>query len=222
VLCNRFCGIGLGVGRISSCFLAAHMTDLAPLRRGFFCEFSLALCNHLSYCIGGVCRCSHSASPMDGRLSPAAAGLFRATSARGFCLATPTPSAGSLRMPVGCRLPSRRRPAGVFLAGRPSSPRLGITSLMKPRLPHCIEAELISALGKGTNLEVAAADQSRPSEPARSHGRAWGRAASGHLREANMGRDRFVQQLLSWEWRGVQLEVRSRAAGTSAARMGGR
>jgi hypothetical protein len=45
----------------------------------------------------------------------------------------------------------------------PRSPRLGITSLMKPRLPHCIEAELISALGTGTNLDVAAADQSRPS-----------------------------------------------------------
>jgi len=45
----------------------------------------------------------------------------------------------------------------------PRSPRLGITSLMKPRLPHCIEAELISALGMGTNLDVAAADQSRPS-----------------------------------------------------------
>jgi hypothetical protein len=34
---------------------------------------------------------------------------------------------------------------------------------MKPRLPHCIEAELISALGTGTKLDVAAADQSRPS-----------------------------------------------------------
>ena len=34
---------------------------------------------------------------------------------------------------------------------------------MKPRLPHRIEAELISALGTGTNLDVAAADQSRPS-----------------------------------------------------------
>ena len=79
-------------------------------------------------------------------------------------MATPPPSADSLPMPVGCRLPSRRRPAGVFLAGRPpSSPRLGITSLMKPGLPHCIEAELISALGMGTNLDVAAADQSRPS-----------------------------------------------------------
>ena len=31
------------------------------------------------------------------------------------------------------------------------------------RHPHCIEAELISALGMGTNLDVAAADQSRPS-----------------------------------------------------------
>ena len=31
------------------------------------------------------------------------------------------------------------------------------------RLPHRIEAELISALGMGTNLDVAAADQSRPS-----------------------------------------------------------
>ena len=30
------------------------------------------------------------------------------------------------------------------------------------RLPHRIEAELISALGMGTNLDVAAADQSRP------------------------------------------------------------
>jgi hypothetical protein len=27
----------LGVGRVSSLFLAAHMTDLAPLWRGFFC-----------------------------------------------------------------------------------------------------------------------------------------------------------------------------------------
>jgi hypothetical protein len=31
------------------------------------------------------------------------------------------------------------------------------------RLPHRIEAELISALGMGTNLEVVAADQSSPS-----------------------------------------------------------
>ena len=31
------------------------------------------------------------------------------------------------------------------------------------RLPHRIEAELISALGMGTNLDVVAADQSRPS-----------------------------------------------------------
>ena len=31
------------------------------------------------------------------------------------------------------------------------------------RLPHRIEAELISALVMGTNLDVAAADQSRPS-----------------------------------------------------------
>ena len=31
------------------------------------------------------------------------------------------------------------------------------------RHPHRIEAELISALGMGTNLDVAAADQSRPS-----------------------------------------------------------
>ena len=30
-------------------------------------------------------------------------------------------------------------------------------------LPHRIEAALISALGMGTNLDVAAADQSRPS-----------------------------------------------------------
>ena len=30
-------------------------------------------------------------------------------------------------------------------------------------LLHRIEAELISALGMGTNLDVAAADQSRPS-----------------------------------------------------------
>ena len=30
-------------------------------------------------------------------------------------------------------------------------------------MPHRIEAELISALGMGTNLDVAAADQSRPS-----------------------------------------------------------
>jgi hypothetical protein len=32
------------------------------------------------------------------------------------------------------------------------------------RLPHRIEAELISALAMGTNLDVAAADQSRPSD----------------------------------------------------------
>ena len=31
------------------------------------------------------------------------------------------------------------------------------------RYPHRMEAELISALGMGTNLDVAAADQSRPS-----------------------------------------------------------
>ena len=31
------------------------------------------------------------------------------------------------------------------------------------RLPHRIEAELISALGMGPNLDIAAADQSRPS-----------------------------------------------------------
>jgi hypothetical protein len=63
LLCNRFCGIVLVWAEVSSCFLAAHMTDLAPLWRGFFCEFSLALCNHLSYCIGGVCRCSHRQTP---------------------------------------------------------------------------------------------------------------------------------------------------------------
>jgi hypothetical protein len=34
----------LGVwAEVSSCFLAAHMTDLAPLRRGFFMRFP-ALC----------------------------------------------------------------------------------------------------------------------------------------------------------------------------------
>jgi hypothetical protein len=36
VLCNRFCGIVSGWGRVSSCFLAAHMTDLAPPQRGFY------------------------------------------------------------------------------------------------------------------------------------------------------------------------------------------
>ena len=33
---------------------------------------------------------------------------------------------------------------------------------MRPRLPHRIEAELIPALGTGTNLDVAAIDQSTP------------------------------------------------------------
>jgi hypothetical protein len=33
----------LGVGRVSPCFWRAHVTDLAPLRRGFFTRFP-ALC----------------------------------------------------------------------------------------------------------------------------------------------------------------------------------
>jgi hypothetical protein len=44
---------------------------------------------------------------------------------RGFCLATPAPSAGSLRMPVGCPVLTQRRPlvrggksAGVSRVGR--------------------------------------------------------------------------------------------------------
>ena len=35
--------------------------------------------------------------------------------------------------------------------------------VVRPSHPHRIEAELISALGMGTNLDVAAADQSRSS-----------------------------------------------------------
>jgi hypothetical protein len=35
--------------------------------------------------------------------------------------------------------------------------------VVRPSHPHRIEAELISALAMGTNLDVAAADQSRPS-----------------------------------------------------------
>jgi hypothetical protein len=37
-------------------------------------------------------------------------------------------------------------------------------------------------------------------------------AFTGHLREASMGRDRFAQQLLGWEWRGLQLQAEISAA----------
>ena len=37
---------------------------------------------------------------------------------RGFCLATPAPSAGSLRMPVGCPVLTQRRPLVSFSGGR--------------------------------------------------------------------------------------------------------
>ena len=36
---------------------------------------------------------------------------------RGFCLATPAPSAGSLRMPVGCPVLTQRRPLVSFSGG---------------------------------------------------------------------------------------------------------
>jgi hypothetical protein len=36
---------------------------------------------------------------------------------RGFCLATPAPSAGSLRMPVGCPVLTQRRPLVSFWPG---------------------------------------------------------------------------------------------------------
>jgi hypothetical protein len=39
---------------------------------------------------------------------------------RGFCLATPAPSAGSLRMPVGCPVLTQRRPLVSFSGGRVS------------------------------------------------------------------------------------------------------
>jgi hypothetical protein len=66
----------LGVGRVSSSFFSAALIDLAPLPGGAFSAISLALCNHLSYCIGGFAGRRNSASPP--RLSPAAAGLFPA------------------------------------------------------------------------------------------------------------------------------------------------
>jgi hypothetical protein len=67
----------------------------------------------------------------------------------------------------------------IPLFGRASGPAAGVTERHSAiavagrsaggpasaiRLPHRIEAELISALAMGTNLDVAAADQSRPSE----------------------------------------------------------
>jgi hypothetical protein len=57
----------------------------------------------------------------------------------------------------------------IDVAVRPERSRYVVTPLLSQcpwsgqRHPHCIEAELISALGMGTNLDVAAADQSRPS-----------------------------------------------------------
>ena len=64
----------------------------------------------------------------------------------------------------------------IPLFGRASGPAAGVTERHSAiavagrsaggsgqRHPHRIEAELISALGMGTNLDVAAADQSRPS-----------------------------------------------------------
>ena len=128
---------------------ARNVTRISPLR----CATDCVVLSRW------VCRYSHRQALDETRLSPAAAGLFRAgpprsaqpterlgvgvvglrfgeigkpvmatnmthlapSPWRGFCLATPAPSAGSLPMPVGCRLPSRRRPAGVFLAGRPPS-----------------------------------------------------------------------------------------------------
>jgi hypothetical protein len=51
---------------------------------------------------------------------------------------------------IGLRF-ALREPVDSFLA------------LVGPRLPHRIACELISALGRGTNLDVAAIDQSRPS-----------------------------------------------------------
>ena len=41
---------------------------------------------------------------------------------RGFCLATPAPSAGSLRMPVRCPVLTQRRPLVSFSGGRVASP----------------------------------------------------------------------------------------------------
>jgi hypothetical protein len=75
VLCNRFCGIVSVWAEVSSCFLAAHMTDLAPLRRGYFCEFSRALCNRLWYGVGGFAVIA-AASPLYGTLAPLLGGAF--------------------------------------------------------------------------------------------------------------------------------------------------
>ena len=55
----------------------------------------------------------------------------------------------------------------IDVAVRPELSRSKVPLLSRGRSgqrhPHRIEAELISALAMGTNLDVAAADQSRPS-----------------------------------------------------------
>ena len=49
------------------------------------------------------------------RLGVKSAGLLP----RGFCLAAPAPSAGSLRVPVGCPAVTRRSPLVSYFLGRP-------------------------------------------------------------------------------------------------------
>ena len=79
VLCNRFCGIVSMRAEVSSCFLAAHMTDLAPLRRGFFCAARCATdCGMVSVGLPGAPRSLpgvRSASPMND-LAPPQRGFF--------------------------------------------------------------------------------------------------------------------------------------------------
>ena len=73
-----------------------------------------------------------------------------------------TPSATA----AGCSwvlLPHERHRRGMRPELSPTVPLLSQCRWSCQRLPHRIEAELISALGMGTNLDVAAADQSRPS-----------------------------------------------------------
>jgi hypothetical protein len=51
---------------------------------------------------------------------------------RGFCLATPAPSAGSLRMPVGCPVLTQRRPLVSFSGGRVAE-RAGVSRVGRVR-----------------------------------------------------------------------------------------
>ncbi len=64
----------------------------------------------------------------------------------------------------------QRKPSLGAVPGRDSQHCGGMNAghrrdvhVRRTRLPHRIACELISALGRGTNLDVAATDQSRPS-----------------------------------------------------------